>query len=68
MFYQQKKTQNKYAVTIPVDGDMLYVTEGDSEFHVRAKLFDTIQQATSHAELWGEQATVVEYIDESDIL
>jgi hypothetical protein len=52
-----------YAVKIPFDkeGDMLYVTEGDSKFHLRPLLFDTEQQAKQHAELWGDKAVVVEY-------
>jgi hypothetical protein len=68
--YQQKKTTNKYAVMVPIDdsGDMLYVTEGDTKFQLRAKLFDTEQQAKEHAELWGKQAVVVEYTEESDVL
>ena len=59
---------NKYAVMVPMDGEMLYVTEGDTKFQLRAKLFDTEQQATEHAELWGEQAVVVEYTERSEIL
>lgn len=53
---------------VPMDGDMLYVTEGDSKFQLRARLFDTEQQATEHAELWGEHAVVVEYTEESEVL
>lgn len=59
---------SKYAVMVPMDGEMLYVTEGDTKFQLRAKLFDTEQQATEHAELWGEQAVVVEYTERSEIL
>lgn len=68
-FSQQKRTNNKYAVMVPIDddGDMLYVTEGDTKFQLRAKLFDTEQQAKEHAELWGEHAVVVEYTNESDV-
>jgi hypothetical protein len=59
---REPKTQDeKYAVMVPFDGDMLYVTEGDTKFQLRAKLFDTEQQAKEHAELWGEQAAVVVY-------
>lgn len=53
---------------VPMDGEMLYVTEGDTKFQLRAKLFDTEQQAKEHAELWGEQAVVVEYTERSEIL
>lgn len=59
---------NKYAVMVPMDGDMLYVIEGDTKFQLRAKLFDTEQEATEHAELWGGQAVVVEYTEESSLL
>ena len=57
----------KYADKVPIDddGDMLYVTEGDTKFQLRAKLFDTEQQAKEHAELWGEQAVVVEILPEN---
>ena len=54
-------------VPIDDDSDMLYVTEGDTKFQLRAKLFDTEQQAKEHAELWGEHAVVVEYTKESAI-
>ena len=69
-FSQQKKSSIKYAVMVPIDddSDMLYVTEGDTKFQLRAKLFDTEQQAKEHAELWGEHAVVVEYTKESAIL
>jgi hypothetical protein len=68
-FSQQKKSSIKYAVMVPIDddSDMLYVTEGDTKFQLRAKLFDTEQQAKEHAELWGEHAVVVEYTKESAI-
>jgi hypothetical protein len=61
---------NKYAVMVPIDddGDMLYVTEGDTKFQLRVKLFDTEQQAKEHADVWGEHAVVVEYTEVSDIL
>ena len=69
-FSKEKQPANKYAVMVPIDdsGDMLYVTEGDTKFQLRAKLFDTEQQAKEHAELWGKQAVVVEYTEESDLL
>ena len=59
---------SKYAVMVPMDGEMLYVIEGDTKFQLRAKLFDTEQQAKEHAELWGDEAVVVEYTEESDVL
>jgi hypothetical protein len=69
-YYQHKKTNNKYAVMVPIDdsGDMLHVTEGDTKFQLRVKLFDTEQQAKEHAELWGDHAIVVEYTQPSEIL
>ena len=51
---------SKYAVKIPFDhdlSDMLYVTEGDTKFQLRAKLFDTIEEAEEHALLWGGQSS-----------
>lgn len=68
MVYQPKNANIKYAVKVPFDGEMLYVTQGGNMAHIRARLFDNEQQAKEHAILWGEQAIVVEYIDESDIL
>ena len=59
---------SKYAVMVPMDGEMLYVTEGDTKFQLRAKLFNTQEEAQQHADLWGEHAAVVEYTEESDIL
>ena len=50
-----------YAVKIPFDDDMLYVTEGDSKFHLRVKVFNNIKDAQEHAALWGDKAIVVEY-------
>ena len=31
----------KYAVMIPFDDDMLFVTQGDGKFQLGARLFDT---------------------------
>ena len=59
---------DKYAVMIPFDGEMLYVTEGDTKFHFQAKLFDTQEKALEHANLWGDHAKVVEYTNESSRL
>ena len=53
-----------YAVKIPFDDDlddMLYVTEGDSKFHLRPLLFNNKTDAEKHAALWGDKAIVVEY-------
>lgn len=50
-----------YAVKIPFDGVMLYVTEGDAKFNYRAKPFHSYQEAQDHAILWGEGAVVVKY-------
>ena len=60
----------QYAVKIPFDneGDMLYVTEGDSKFHLRPLLFSTEAEAKQHANRWGSGAIVVEYTEESDLL
>lgn len=61
----------RYAVKVPFgheDDDMLFVTEGDSKFKLRIKLFDTVKDAYDHAELWGENAVVVELDDDYEIL
>lgn len=61
----------KYAVKIPFDhdlSDMLYVTEGDTKFQLRAKLFDTVEEAEEHALLWGDKAVVVEFNEDTNIL
>jgi hypothetical protein len=53
-----------YAVKIPFDDDlddMLYVTEGDSKFHLRPLLFNNKTDAEKHAALWGDKAVVVQY-------
>lgn len=59
-----------YAVKVPFDneGGMLYVTEGDTKFQLRVKLFNTEAEANEHAAIWGENAQVVEYTEESDLL
>jgi hypothetical protein len=55
---------DKYAVMIPFDGEMLFVTQGDTKFQLGARLFDTEEKAAEHAALWGEGAVVVKYIEE----
>lgn len=57
----------KYAVMVPMDGFMIYVTEGDSKFNLRAKLFNTREEANLHADLWGESAEVVEYNEDGKL-
>ena len=57
----------RYAVKVPFDDDdWLYVVEGDSKFQLRVKKFDTIEEAEQHADIWGEQAIVVEYKEEEN--
>lgn len=50
-----------YAIQVPFQDVMLYVTEGDSKFQLAVKLFDTRQDANNHAILWGDGAVVGEY-------
>lgn len=57
-----------YAIMVPMDGDMLYVTEGDSKFHLRVKLFETYEEAQKHADIWGAHAIVVEYHRKNSLL
>jgi NhaP-type Na+/H+ and K+/H+ antiporter len=56
----------KYAVMVPMEDDMLYVIENSTDFELKAKLFDTEQEAIEHAEIWGKHAVVVEYTKESE--
>lgn len=52
----------KYGVKIYwPDGDFLWVTEGDSKFHLRPKLFETEQEALDYAQVWGDNAKVELY-------
>jgi hypothetical protein len=55
---------DKYAVMIPFDDEMLFVTQGDVKFQLSARLFDTEEKAEEHAALWGEGAVVVKYLEE----
>jgi hypothetical protein len=40
---------DKYAVMIPFDDEMLFVTHGDVKFQLGARLFDTEEKAEEHA-------------------
>jgi len=55
----------KYGVKVPfVDGGYLWVTEGDSKFHLRPRLFDSVEDAERLAAAWnsvGQGAVVAEY-------
>ena len=51
----------KYAVKVPFYGDMIYVTEGDSKFQLRVKVFNSRERAQEIADLWGKESLVVEY-------
>lgn len=58
----------KYGVKVPLFGDeWLWVTRGDSKFHLAPMLFETKQQAEEYAlTVWGENARVEEYGQEKD--
>jgi hypothetical protein len=56
---------NKYAVMIPFDGEMLFVTRGAVKIPLGARLFDTEEKAEEHAAIWGEGAVVVKYLEEN---
>ena len=61
----------KYAVKIPFDhdsSDMLFVTEGDSKFHLRIKTFDTVEEAREEAQNWGTGAVIVELSENHELL
>ena len=57
----------KYGVKVYwPDGEFLWVTEGDSKFHLKPKLFDTEQEALDYAQIWGDNATVEVYGEKED--
>lgn len=43
----------KYAVMVPLEEAWLYVTEGDSKFQLRTKLFDSFEEAKKLGEMYG---------------
>jgi len=45
---------------IPLEEAWLYVTEGDSKFQLRTKLFDSFEEAKKLGELYGVYK-IVEY-------
>ena len=53
----------KYGVKVYwPDGEFLWVTQGDSKFHLAPLLFDTKEEAEHYAlSVWGETAKVEEY-------
>ena len=52
----------KYGVKVYwPDGDFLWVTEGDSKFQMKPKLFETEQEALDYAKIWGDTAVVELY-------
>ncbi len=59
----------KYGVKVYwPDGDFLWVTEGDSKFQMKPKLFDTEQEALDYAQIWGDNAVVELYGESKDII
>jgi hypothetical protein len=60
--------ETKFGIKVPLfDNDYLWITEGDSKFHLRPLLFDTKEKALEHAlSVWGEDAIIVEYTGDSD--
>jgi hypothetical protein len=55
----------KYGIQVPwPDGAWLWVTQGDSKFHIAPMLFDTQAQAETYAAtVWGPQARVEPYVN-----
>ena len=53
----------KYGVKVYwPDGEYLWVTQGDSKFHLAPLLFETKEEAEQYAlSVWGETAKVEEY-------
>lgn len=58
----------KYGVKVYwPDGEFLWVTQGDSKFHLAPLLFDTKEEAEQYAlSVWGETAKVEEYGESKD--
>jgi hypothetical protein len=53
----------KYGVKVYwPDGEFLWITEGDSKFQIKPKLFETREEAEEYAStVWGDSAIVEEY-------
>jgi hypothetical protein len=53
----------KYGVKVPFpDGEFLWVTQGDSKFHLEPILFESRYEAEEYAlTVWGSNAKVEEY-------
>jgi hypothetical protein len=54
----------KYGIKIPfiLDHDYMWVTQGDSKFHLKPILFETREEAEEYAlHVWGETAIVEVY-------
>lgn len=61
----------KYAIKVPFssdESDMLFVTEGDSKFHLRIATFLTREEAQQHADIWSDKAVVVELNEDQELL
>jgi hypothetical protein len=58
----------KYGVKIPFpDGEFLWVTQGDSKFHIEPLLFETKEEAEQYSlNVWGINAKVELYGESKD--
>jgi hypothetical protein len=56
--------ETKFGVKVPLfTNEYLWVTQGDSKFHLEPLLFDSKEAAEEYAlTVWGEDAIVAEYI------
>jgi hypothetical protein len=55
----------KYAVRVPLAADdYIFVSDIDSPFDIKVRLFDSEEEAKEHAAIWGPLAEVVEYKEE----
>lgn len=59
------RMEHKYGIKIPFpDNEYLWVTQGDSKFHLAPLLFETRNDAEKYAlTVWGEHAIVAEYTE-----
>jgi hypothetical protein len=58
----------KFGVKVPLfTNEYLWVTQGDSKFHLEPMLFDSKEAAEEYAlTVWGEDAIVSEYTEDLD--
>ena len=52
----------KYAIRVPLAADdYIFVSDINSPFDIKVRLFDSEEEAKEHAVIWGPLAEVVKY-------